>query len=42
MAGSRYDIITTKAVAHLSALLERLRVWLMQSRARDLVLMALP
>lgn len=42
MAGSRYDIITTKAVAFLSGLLERLRVWLMQSRAKELVLLALP
>jgi H+/Cl- antiporter ClcA len=42
MAGTRYDIITAKAVAFLSGQLERLRLSLMQSRARDLVLMALP
>jgi H+/Cl- antiporter ClcA len=42
MSGSRFDAFTERAVQLLSAQLERVRVWLIQSRARELVLLALP
>ncbi len=42
MSSSRYDIITSKVRVFLSGLLERLRQSLLQSRAKELVLLALP
>lgn len=42
MARSRFDVLTEGVVRLISAQLERVRVWLVQSRARELVLLALP
>ena len=42
MARFRYDELTARGVRFLSGLLERVRLWLVQSRVRDLVLLALP
>jgi H+/Cl- antiporter ClcA len=42
MARFRYDELTARGVRFLSGLLERVRQWLVQSRVRELVLLALP
>lgn len=42
MAKSRFDAITERAVQLISGQLERVRLWLIQSRAKELVLLALP
>ena len=42
MARFRYDELTARGVRFLSGLLERVRLWLVQSRVRELVLLALP
>ncbi|MCW5899324.1 MAG: chloride channel protein [Flavobacteriales bacterium] len=42
MSANRFDEITDRAVKYISGGLERVRQWLIQSRARELVLLALP
>lgn len=42
MPTSRFDLLTDRAVQHISGWLERVRQWLVQSRARELLLLALP
>lgn len=42
MSASRFDLLTDKALKLITGLLERVRQWLIQSRARELMLLALP
>lgn len=42
MARSRFDVMTDRVLRMLSARVEGVRVWLVRSRVKDLVLLALP